>query len=107
MKRNKESQTKAIFFCLGVLALLGLIAKVEVNHLHKFTSKRLRKRSHHHHVDVAREMEEKAPDSRGDAVDFHPPHSIYNLEIEDIYGKMINTSKFRGMVTLIVNVACN
>lgn len=101
MKRQKDSQAKAILFCLGILAFLGLVAKVEVNHLHKFTGKRLRKHSH----SAQRQMKEAVKASS--AADFLPPHSIYKLEVEDIYGKIINFSKFKGMVTLIVNVACS
>lgn len=101
MKQQKESQTKAIFFCLGIISLLGLIAKVKVNHLHKFTAKRLRKRSH-----ALAGQNEKSIDIPG-AIDFLPPHSIYKQEVEDIYGEMINFSKFQGMVTLVVNVACS
>ena len=41
------------------------------------------------------------------AVDFLPPHSLYKLEVENIYGQMINFSKFQGMITLVVNVACS
>jgi hypothetical protein len=102
IKRQKDSQTKAIFFCLGIIAFLGLIAKVKVNHLHKFTANRLRTRSHHA---VARQTE-GIVNVPGVAIDFLPPHSIYKLEVEDIFGKMINFSKFQGMVTLVVNVAC-
>jgi len=101
IKRHKDSQTKAIFFCLGIIALLGVIAKVEVNHLHKVTSKRLRAPSR----TLAKKKE--AIVELPLAVDFLPPHSIYKLEVEDIYGKMVDFAKFRGMVTLIVNVACN
>lgn len=101
MKRHKDSQTKAVFFCLGIIALLGIIAKVHVNHLQKYTPKRLRK---HAHV-----VEEQKEESGGtpSTMDFLPPHSIYKLEVEDIHGEMLNFSKFRGMVTLVVNVACS
>jgi len=98
MKQHKDSQTKAIFFCLGIIALLGIIAKVKVNHLHKFTA-RLQKHSH-------ALAKQETVDVSG-AIDFLPPHSIYKLEVEDIYGKMINFAKYRGMVTLVVNVACS
>ena len=101
MKRQKDSQTKAIFFCLGIIAFLGLIAKVEVNHLHKFTSKRLRRGSNK----LAMQNEEIVEPPR--AVDFLPPHSLYKLEVENIFGEMINFSKFKGMITLVVNVACS
>lgn len=40
-------------------------------------------------------------------MDFLPPHSLYSLNVEDIHGKMVDFSSFRGMVTLIVNVACS
>lgn len=101
IQRHKDSQSKAIFFCLGILALIGVIAKVEVNHLHRFTSKRLRKRSR----SLVKQNEEIVESPL--AVDFLPPHSLYKVEVEDIYGKMVDFAKFRGMVTLIVNVACN
>lgn len=101
MKRQKDSQAKAILFCLGILAFLGLVAKVEFNHLHRFTGKRLRR---HSHTSTHRKMEAAKVQS---AADFLPPHSIYKLEVKDIYGEMVNFSKFQGMVTLIVNVACS
>jgi hypothetical protein len=101
MKRQKDSQTKAIFFCLGIIAFLGLIAKVEVNHLHKFTKKRLRKSS------STSAMQKEGIVESQRAIDFLPPHSLYKLEVENIYGQMINFSKFKGMITLVVNVACS
>jgi len=101
MKRQKDSQTKAIFFCLGIIAFLGLIAKVEVNHLHKFTKKRLRKSSSTSAMQKVGIVESQR------AIDFLPPHSLYKLEMENIYGQMINFSKFQGMITLVVNVACS
>lgn len=107
MKRQKESQAKAIFFCLGIIAFLGLVAKVEVNHLHRFTGKRLRKHSHSVDRQMERQMKENDKAPTPSAMDFVPPHSIYKLQVEDIHGKMIDFSKFRGMVTLIVNVACS
>ena len=103
MKRHKDSQAKAVFFCLGIIALLGIIAKVRVNHLQKYTPKRLRKQ---HFRGLAEQKEENAVDTPS-AIDFLPPHSIYKLEVEDIHGEMLNFSKFRGMVTLVVNVACS
>ncbi len=106
MKRQKETQSKAIVFCLGILAFLGLIAKVEVNHLHRFTGKRLRRHNNSHHHSMERKMEEESVKAKS-AMDFMPPHSLYKLEVEDIHGKMVNFSMFHGMVTLIVNVACS
>jgi hypothetical protein len=43
---------------------------------------------------------------RGIAVGSLPPNSVYRLTVEDIYGDMVDLSKYIGMVTLIVNVAC-
>jgi hypothetical protein len=102
IKRRKDSQTRAIFFCLSIIAFLGIIAKVKVNHWHKFTRNKLRTRSPHA---VARQTE-GIVNVPGVATNFLPPHSIYKLEVKDIFGKMINFSKFQGMVTLVVNVAC-
>lgn len=101
LKRRKDSQTKAIFFCLGIISFLGLIAKVKVNHFHKFTSKRLRKRS----SKLSVQNEEIVEPTR--VVDFLPPHSLYKLEVENIYGQMVDFSKFKGMISLVVNVACS
>lgn len=98
MKRRKDSQTKAIFFCLAVIAFLGVVAKVHVNHLQKYTTKRLRR--------ALGENKEGKVDSPS-AIDFLPPHSVYNIEVEDIHGKIVDFSSFRGMITLIVNVACS
>ena len=91
MKRQKDSQSKAIVFCLGIIAFLGLIAKVEVNHLHRFTGKRLRRHSHHHSME--RHMEEEGIKAQS-AMDFVPPHSLYKLEVEDIHGKIVDFSMF-------------
>lgn len=102
LRRHKDSQTKAIFFCLGIIALLGIIAKGRVNHLQKYAPKRLRKQNHRR-MSVAHEENIKTPNM----IDFLPPYSLYKLEVEDIHGKMVDFSSFRGMVTLIVNVACS
>ena len=100
LKRHKESQTRAVLFCLGILAMLGFVAKVKINHIHQYTTKRLRKHSHA----LSRQLETIFDT----ATDFLKPNSIYRLgEVEDVYGNMIDFAKFHGMVTLIVNVACS
>jgi len=101
MKRRKESQTKVIFYCLALISVLGLLAKLKVNHFHKFTPTGLRKGS-----SVSQRKVEETLDTPS-VVDFLPPHSLYNIEVEDIFGEFVNFSKFRGMVTLVVNVACS
>jgi Glutathione peroxidase len=42
----------------------------------------------------------------GQAVEFLPPNSIYNVAMESIQGELVDFSKYRGFVSLIVNVAC-
>ena len=122
IKRQKDSQTKSVLFCLGIIALLVVIVRVRSNHSHKYTPERLRKThpSHHRRAEKEKEdtsltlsrqdNEEEQPADVGlmTANDFLPPYSIYSpkLEVEDIHGGMVNFSKFRGMVTLVVNVAC-
>jgi hypothetical protein len=120
IKRQKDSQTKSVLFCLGIIALLVVIVRVRSNHSHKYTPERLRKTHSSHHrlaeeeedtsLTLSRQDNEEQPADVGlmTANDFLPPYSIYspNLEVEDIHGGMVNFSKFRGMVTLVVNVAC-
>lgn len=103
MKLRKDSQTKAVFFCLAIIALLGVVAKVRVNHVNKSVSKRLRKQTHRHVLGENKAGNVDTPS----VVDFLPPHSLYKVEVEDIHGTMVDFSSFRGMVTLIVNVACS
>ncbi|VEU42797.1 unnamed protein product [Pseudo-nitzschia multistriata] len=103
MKRQKDSQTKAIFCCLAIIALLGLLAKVRVNHMQRYVPRRLRKQSNHH---IPGENKVGNSNTKS-ANDFLPPNSLYKLKVEDIHGKIVNFSSFRGMVTLIVNVACS
>jgi len=123
IKRQKESQTKAVFFCLGIIILLVVIATVRLNHSNKYTPERLRKHSSRHRL-AEKEDNNNNSNNNGaslslshhdnepavamtDASDFLPPYSIYKLEVENINGELIQFSKFRGMVTLVVNVACN
>ena len=121
IKRQKDSQTKSVLFCLGIIALLVVIVRVRSNHSHKYTPERLRKKhdsSHHRLAELeedtsltlSRHDNEEQPADVGlmTASDFLPPYSIYSpkLEVEDIHGEIVNFSKFRGMVTLVVNVAC-
>jgi len=103
IKRHKDSQTKAIFFCLSIIAFLGVLAKVHVHHIQKYTGKQLRAQPHRH---ATARIDSETVD-KPSVVDFLPPHSLYKLEVADIHGTMVDFSSFRGMVTLIVNVACS
>jgi hypothetical protein len=44
--------------------------------------------------------------SGGQAVEFLPPNSVYKVSMESITGDLVDLSKYRGLVSLIVNVAC-
>ena len=99
IKRHKDSQMKAVFFCLAIIAFLVVVAMVRLNHSRKYTPERLRRKHSQHEQRPTGEI----PSS---AVDFLPPHSIYKLQMEDVNGKLVDMSTFRGMVTLVVNVAC-
>jgi len=123
IKREKDSQTKAVFFCLGIIVLLLVTATVRLNHSHKYTPERLRKHSSRHRLVGNEDNSNNSKNNDAsllsshhdnepavvmtDANDFLPPYSIYKLEVENINGNIIDFSKFRGMVTLVVNVACN
>lgn len=56
--------------------------------------------------DNPEDEEEEDEAERGAAIASLPPASVYRLSVEDIYGDMVDLSKYIGMVTLIVNVAC-
>lgn len=123
IKRQKDSQTKILCFCLGIIILLVVIATVRLNHSNKYTPERLRKHSSRHKITEKDNTNNNSNTNSAslslshhdnepavvmtDANDFLPPYSIYKLEVENINGELIQFSKFRGMVTLVVNVACN
>jgi hypothetical protein len=61
--------------------------------------------------DVAGDDDSDSPEEpnkaeQGAAIASLPPNSVYRLSVEDLYGDMVYLSKYIGMVTLIVNVAC-
>jgi len=108
IKRHKDSQMKAVVFCLAIIAFLVTVAMVRVNHSRKYTPERLRRKHSQHEHRLPAEISsphEEAPDVMS-AIEFLPPHSIYKLQMEDIGGNLVDLSKFHGMVTLVVNVAC-
>ena len=41
-----------------------------------------------------------------DATTFLPPNSLYKVSMPNIRGELIDFDRFRGFVTLVVNVAC-
>jgi len=120
IKKQKDSQIKVVLFCLGIVSFFGVIITVRFHHFHtKYTPKNLRRnRSVQHRLAEKKDSNNKllsSPlhhnDPSADTMmvsnsDVIPPHSIYNLELEDIHGNFVDLSTFQGMVTLVVNVAC-
>jgi hypothetical protein len=72
----------------------------------KYTPSRLRKSARHLEKDADDDQLAVRNPLTGEAADFLPPNSIYKLSVPDIHGNLVDMSKFRGMVTLVVNVAC-
>ena len=92
---------------LGMLMFISTVAVVKFRHNSKYVSKALRKGRHMMTRDLT--VEEGTDAKSVDAIANHAilhPSSIYRLSVPDITGKLVSLEKFQGMVTLIVNVAC-
>ena len=103
IKRQEESRTTNALVFLGIMTLFFLAAMVKIRH-HDPDSASSSLRSHQKRRHAAKEDTLKE-------IDFHhkpfvPPDSIYSLTVPDITGSLVSLDKFRGMVTLVVNVAC-
>lgn len=109
LKRHKSSNfNKAgIVICLSILAIVCIMAMFRDNpKVQKYTPSRLRKSARHLQKGEDDDQLVVKNPLTGEAADFLPPNSIYKLSIPDIHENLIDLSKFRGMVTLVVNVAC-
>lgn len=71
----------------------------------KYTPNQLRKKSQVRNLGRTGDGEDDNS-MPGVAANFLPPNSIYKVSMESIRGELINFDRFRGFVTLVVNVAC-
>jgi hypothetical protein len=102
----QKSQFRTVLAFLGIAMLLATVAIVKFRHTFKYTNQVLRSR---------RAAREESP-ATGTIIkndkqvelesDFVPPTSIYRLSVLDSSDQLVSLKKFQGMVTLIVNVAC-
>ena len=57
-------------------------------------------------ISLAADGEDDAATPQVVADTFLPPNSLYQVSMPNIRGEMIGFDRFRGFVTLVVNVAC-
>jgi hypothetical protein len=101
LRRRKQSQARSCVAFLAILSFLILVLMVKMNHTQKYISSKLRRHRAAQH-DASLEVK-----GAGETVDsFLPPDSIYKLSLPDMAGNLVSLENYRGMVTLIVNVAC-
>ena len=113
-RRRKESQVRAVVIVFAMIAFTFLVYVVKLNHRdhNKYVPSKLR---HHRGLgggsssssSSGQQQQQQVVVPNSDNILPLPSNSIYNkLLIPDITGNYISMDKYRGMVTLIVNVAC-
>jgi hypothetical protein len=124
-KSKKRRQQDTIRGCLVVLLVLIIVLLslvVIMTHstnprVSKYASSKLLRRNNNNKdrtlVDSSSDRKDRHDydndqkrNSGGQEVEFLPPNSVYKVSMESIAGELIDLSKYRGLVSLIVNVAC-
>ena len=106
-RRRKESQARAALIIIAAISFLFLVVMVKMNHSkrNKYVPSRIRR---------ANAAAATSQDGQHNLKVVHDSallplssDSLYNqLLIPDLLGNYVSMDKYRGMVTLIVNVAC-
>ena len=106
-RRRKESQARAALIIIAAISFLFLVVMVKMNHSkrNKYVPSRIRR---------ANAAAAESHDGQHNPKVVHDSallplssDSLYNqLLIPDLLGNYVSMDKYRGMVTLIVNVAC-
>jgi hypothetical protein len=116
-KRSKRSRSGSSFNMGGCLSVASAVLLVLVGggyllmksyrppKVQKYTPNQVRKRSQVRNLGAV-DGEDDAVTTPKVAADFLPPNSVYNVNMENIRGELIHFDRFRGFVTLVVNVAC-
>jgi len=113
IRHRKDLKTRSVMFLLAFLISLVILAMLNRHkNEHHGKSKLLRSLSSSFGKGVHNRLLDKKKHSvqtrhkLGGNNALTESLSIYNLSVEDITGKFVSLEKYRGMVTLIVNVAC-
>jgi hypothetical protein len=122
-KTKKRRQHDAFRGCIVVLivvvvvllALVTMTTRSSNPYAPKYASSKSLRRK----IDNSRDLVESSSDGEGgkdydrveskiagQVVEFLPPNSVYKVSMESITGELVDFSKYRGFVSLIVNVAC-
>ena len=117
--KKRKSSSSTSFNLAGCLLLAGgvLLTVLGVGYValqsysppvvEHYAPNKLRKKSQ------VRNLQQTGADGEDDAATpqvvadtFLPPNSLYQVSMPNIRGEMIGFDRFRGFVTLVVNVAC-
>ena len=104
IRREEESRTRTALRFLGVMSLLFVAAMVKLRHNHDMPKSRHFGKLRSHGISKVSRALENVPDIKN--AEFIPLSSLYQLSVSDITGSTVSLSRYFGLVTLIVNVAC-
>ena len=105
-RRRKESQARAVVIIFAAISFLFLVVMVKMNHSkrNKYVPSRIRRANA---AAASHDGQHKPKVVHDSALLPLSSDSLYNqLLIPDLLGNYVSMDKYRGMVTLIVNVAC-
>ena len=113
IRRENQNKVRNIFVCLGMLFFISSVFIVKFHHktsryyghhLSKEGLQRLRKTTTTTTHDGEGEQQQVELKQHNDFS--LPLNSIYRLDVMDDTDHIMSLTKFMGMVTLVVNVAC-
>ena len=113
IQRENQNKVRNIFVCLGMLFFISSVFIVKFHHktgryyghhLSKEGLQRLRKTTTTTTHDGEGEQQQVELQQHNDVS--LPLNSIYRLDVMDDTDHIMSLTKFMGMVTLVVNVAC-
>ena len=107
-RRRKESQARAVVIIFAAISFLFLVVMVKMNHSkrNKYVPSRIR-RANAAAVAASHDGQHNSKVVHDSALLPLSSDSLYNqLLIPDLLGNYVSMDKYRGMVTLILNVAC-
>ena len=108
-RRRKESQARAVVIIFAAISFLFLVVMVKMNHSkrNKYVPSRIRRANAAAAAAASHDGQDKPKVVHDSALLPLSSDSLYNqLLIPDLLGNYVSMDKYRGMVTLIVNVAC-
>lgn len=103
LQQLAKSRMQSMVMLLLLLGVMCLVTAIKLNHNHDVP----RDMSNSGLRSSRRQMDMFGTNKyHRDTNEFIPPISLYDVSVRDSNQKMVSLGKYRGLVTLVVNVAC-